>query len=145
MSVFSRARSWYARFERPISSLSLVSGFVFDALTLTRVDVLLDNFWVIAHLVIVTTCAVWINLLDNTVGEGGRRPETDPARLHFWLVNVMQFFFGGILSVYLVFYFRSGTIATSWPFLLILAFAFIANERLKRHFARLELFKRRSQ
>ena len=49
----------------------------------------------------------------------------------------MQFFFGGILSVYLVFYFRSGTIATSWPFLLILALAFIANESLKRHYARL--------
>jgi len=136
-SVISRARSWYARFERPISSLSLVGGFVFDAITLRRVDVWLDNFWVIAHLTIVTICAVWINLLDNTASETGVRPEADPHRLHFWLVNVMQFFFGGILSVYLVFYFRSGTFATSWPFLLILALAFIANESLKRHFARL--------
>ncbi len=136
-SVISRARSWYARFERPISSLSLVGGFVFDALTLRRVDVWLDNFWVIAHLTIVTICAVWINLLDNTVSETGVRPEVDPRKLHFWLVNVMQFFFGGILSVYLVFYFRSGTFATSWPFLLLLAVAFLANESLKRRFARL--------
>ena len=58
-------------------------------------------------------------------------------KMHFWLVNVMQFFFGGIFSTYLVFYFRSGTIATSWPFLVVLAAAFIANERLKRHYARL--------
>ncbi len=136
-SLVYRARSWYGRFERPLSSLSLISGFIFDALTLRRVDIWLDNFWVIAHLVIVTVCAVWINLLDNAPSAAGVRPEADPGRLHFWLVNVMQFFFGGILSVYLVFYFRSGTFATSWPFLFILALAFIANESLKRRFARL--------
>lgn len=136
-SVLLRLRSLYGRFERPISSLSIVGGFVFDALVLRRVDVFWDNFWVVAHLAIVTACAVWINLLDDSADERGTRPEANPRRLHFWLVNVMQFFFGGILSVYLVFYFRSGTIATSWPFLLLLALTFIANESLKRGFARL--------
>lgn len=136
-SVLARARSWYGRFERPISSLSLIGGFAFDALTLRRVDVLWDNFWVAAHLAIVTVCAVWINLSNSAPDENGVRPEADPHKLHFWLVNVMQFFFGGLLSVYLVFYFRSGTIAASWPFLLLLALAFIANESLKRRYARL--------
>jgi hypothetical protein len=49
----------------------------------------------------------------------------------------MQFFFGGIFSTFLVFYFRSGSIAVDWPFLILLAAAFIANERFKRHYARL--------
>ncbi len=131
------ARRWYSRLERPISSLSLIGGFVFDALTLQRVDVFWDNFWVAAHLAIVTVCAVWINLLGNAAHKKGTPPEADPHEIHFWLVNLMQFFFGGILSVYLVFYFRSGTIETSWPFLLILALAFVANESLKHRFARL--------
>ena len=130
-------RSWYAHFERPISSFSLIGGFVFDALTLRRVDVFWDSFWVAAHLVVVTVCVVWINLLNHTPGAKGAGPEADPLKLHFWLVNVLQFFFGGLLSVYLVFYFRSSTIAASWPFLLILAIAFIANESLKRRYARL--------
>lgn len=137
MSIFDRVRGWYGRFERPISSLSLVGGFVFDALTLRRVDLFWDNIWVVGHLVIVTTCAIWLNLLDNEADEHGMRPEQNPQKLHFWLVNVMQFFFGGILSTYLVFYFRSGTFAASWPFLLILAAAFAANEAFKRHYARL--------
>jgi hypothetical protein len=136
-NVFAWLRNWYGRFERPISSISLVGGFIFDALTLRRVDLFWDNVWVVGHLTIVTVCAIWINLLDNTANEHGVRPEEDPQKLHFWLVNVMQFFFGGILSTYLVFYFRSGTLAASWPFLLILAAAFIANESLKRHYARL--------
>ena len=145
MPILSRLRSWYARFERPISSISLVWGFIFDALTLRRVDLFWDNIWVLAHLTIVTTCAIWLNLIEEKPADknsaasntSAASPESDPQRLHFWLVNVMQFFFGGILSTYLIFYFRGGTLAASWPFLLILAAAFIANERLKRHYARL--------
>jgi hypothetical protein len=131
--LIDRARDFYARIERPFSSISLIAGFVFDAITLTRVDEFWENFWVIGHLLIVTSCALMINLIENSSGHD----EEDPSRLHFWLVNVMQFFFGGIFSTFLVFYFRSGTIAADWPFLLLLAVAFVANERLKRHYARL--------
>jgi hypothetical protein len=87
---------------------------------------------VAGHLVIVATCIILINARENEKGS-----ESDPGTLHFWLVNALQFFFGGLLSTYLVFYFRSGTIASSWPFFVILATAFIANERLKHHYARL--------
>src|SRR6266481_10022587 len=136
-TIFAWVRSRYGRFERPISSLSLIGGFVFDAFTLRRVDLFWDNIWVVGHLAIVTACAIWIHLIDNAADEHGVRPEEDPHRLNFWLVNMMQFFFGGILSTYLVFYFRSSLLAVSWPFLLILAAAFVANESLKRHYARL--------
>jgi hypothetical protein len=129
---FAYLRDLYARFERPISSLSLVGGFVFDALTLTRVDQFWENFWVLGHLFVVAVSIVLINLLE----EEGVDP-TDASKAHFWLVNILQFTFGGILSTFLVFYFRSATILVSWPFLLNLAAAIIANERFKRHNARL--------
>jgi hypothetical protein len=130
--LLRRAREFYVRIERPFSSISLIGGFVFDAVTLTRVDEFWENFWVLGHLAIVTACALIINLMDNAGDD-----EANPAKLHFWLVNVMQFFFGGIFSTFLVFYFRSGSIVTDWPFLVLLAAAFVANERLKRHYARL--------
>jgi uncharacterized membrane protein len=132
VSHFARVRGWYKKFERPISSLSLIGGFVFDALTLKRVDMFWENFWIVAHLAIVAACILVLNIKEN---EGSA--EADPEKLHFWLVNILQFFFGGLLSTYLVFYFRSGTIAASWPFFVILAATFIANESLKRHYARL--------
>jgi hypothetical protein len=124
-------RDLYARFERPISSLSLIGGFVFDALTLTRVDQFWENVWVLGHLFVVAVCIVLINLEE----EEGIDP-TDATKAHFWLINILQFTFGGILSTFLVFYFRSATLLVSWPFLLILAAAFAANERLKHHYAR---------
>jgi len=131
MSFFNRTRSWYGRFERPISSLSLVAGFVFDALTLKRVDMLWENIWTLGHLIIVGVFIALIHLRSSEVGD-----EKNPSKAHFWFVNILQFFFGGLLSTFLVFYFRSADIFVTWPFILLLALAFIANESLKRHYIR---------
>lgn len=125
-------RNFYGRFERPISSLSLISGFVFDAVTLKRVDTLWENVWIVGHLIIVGVFITLIHLRENEVGG-----EKNPKKAHFWYVNILQFFFGGILSTYLVFYFRSTDIFATWPFIALLVLAFIANESLKRHYIRL--------
>ncbi len=132
MLGFSTIRDWYGKFERPISSLSLIGGFVFDAVFLKRADLFWENFWIFIHLTVVALCIILINRLAYTPAD-----EYNPSKLHFWVLNLMQFMFGGLFSVFLVFYFRSATLSTSWPFLLILALAFIANERLKRHYSRL--------
>lgn len=124
--------NFYGKFERPISSLSLVLGFVFDALTLKRVDTLWENVWILGHLIIIWIFIVLIHLKENEVGG-----EKNPSKAHFWYVNILQFFFGGILSTYLVFYFRSADIFVTWPFVTLLVIAFIANESLKRHYVRL--------
>jgi len=131
MSFFKTTRSWYGRFERPISSLSLIAGFAFDALTLKRVDMFWENFWVVAHLVIVGVFIALVHLKKIEKGD-----EKDPSKAHFWFINILQFFFGGLLSTFLVFYFRSTDFFTTWPFIVLLAVAFIANESLKRHYIR---------
>jgi len=141
--VLARIKNWYGKYERPISSLSLIGGFAFDALTLKRVDLFWENFFVIAHIVLVGVCIVLIHAVeekgegDDSGAEALAKAAANPSKLHFWLVNIQQFFYGGIWSVFLVFYFRSGDITVSWPFLLILALSFIANERLKRSFIKL--------
>ncbi len=131
MFLFDPIRNFYGRFERPISSLSLVLGFVFDALTLRRVDTLWENSWIFGHLVIIGFFIIIIHLQESKPGD-----EHNPSKKHFWYVNILQFFFGGILSAYLVFYFRSSDIISTWPFILLLAAAFMANESLKRHYIR---------
>ncbi len=132
INTFIHIRNWYARFERPISSLSLVGGFVFNALTLKRVDMLLENFWIIAHLLAVAVCIVWLNRMEDE-----NEDENKTSKVNFWLVNILQFFFGGLLSTFLVFYFRSSDLSNSWPFILILIVACGSNELLKKHYVRL--------
>lgn len=139
----TKLQKWYGKYERPISSLSLIGGFVFDAVTLKRVDLFWENLWVVAHLVIVATAMLLVHSIEakgegeDSGAEALAKAAANPSKAHFWLVNIVQFFFGGILSTYLVFYFRSSDITVSWPFLLILALAFWANEALKRSFVRL--------
>ena len=129
---FHRTSLWYGKYERPISSISLIGGFVFDALTLERIDRVWDNFWVLAHIILVGFFMILVHSGDKEEGD-----ETNPVKRYFWYVNILQFFFGGLLSVFLVFYFRSSDLSVSWPFLFILALAFWANESLKKHFVRL--------
>ena len=131
-TVFEHARNWYGRFERPISSISLITGFLFDAITLKRVDTLWENLWVLGHLLIVGVFIILIHVKEKEEDD-----EKNPSKAHFWYVNILQFFFGGILSTYLVFYFRSADIFVTWPFIAMLLGAFIANESLKRYYVRL--------
>ncbi len=131
MSFFNKTRSWYGRYERPISSISLISGFIFDILTLKRVDTFWENSWIIAHLLIVGLFIVLIHIREAEEGD-----EKNPTKVHFWYVNILQFFFGGLLSTFLVFYFRSADIFVAWPFILLLVAAFVANESMKHHYTR---------
>ncbi len=136
-ATISAAGSWYRQFERPISSLSLIGGFVFDALTLKRLDMFWENFWVVVHLIVVAGCIILIHLGNNRESDGAGSSDNGRAERHFWWLNILQFFFGGILSTFLVFYFRSATLAVSWPFLLILLAAFFANESFRKQYEQL--------
>lgn len=130
--ILKYLRQWYGRFERPISLVFLLGGFIFSAFTLKRVDTFWENFWILAHLVVAGVIIAILHAKENE-----SQNEDDSSKPYFWYVNILQFFFGGIFSTYLVLYFRSGDILVTWPFILILIVAFIANETLKDQYARL--------
>ncbi len=132
LTRIERINTWYSRNERIVSRFSLIGGFVFNALTLTRVDEFMENFWVIVHILVVAMCIILINREENE----GLDVKGSPTKWHFWLTNILQFTFGGLLSTFIVFYLRSAVIAVAWPFFLILAAAFIANEAFKKEYSR---------
>jgi hypothetical protein len=130
--IITRAKNWYTANERRVSSFALVFGFTLDALTLNRVDLFWENAWVVMHLIIVASCIILINRNENDISD-----EENPEQAHFWYINALQFFFGGLLSTYLVLYFKSATLSATWPFILLLAGIFAGNEFFKRQHARL--------
>lgn len=91
-----------------------------------------ENLWIIAHLLVAVVGILILNFREN---KDTKRGEIGSA--HYWLTIMVQFAFGGLLSTFLVFYFRSASISDSWPFLLLLAVTFAFNEILKRHYSRL--------
>ena len=64
----------------------------------------------------------------------GRSPSDETRTI---LVAATQFALGCLLSGFCVFYIRSASITSSWPFLLFMAAIFIGNEYLRRYHSRL--------
>jgi hypothetical protein len=131
MLFWGSIRNFYGRYERPISSFFLVLGFIIDALTIKRADRLMENLWILAYLVLI---GIFIILIHKKEHEEGEISSLDQA--HFWYINILQFCIGGVLSANLVLYFRSTDIFVTWPFMLILALAFISNEFFKEQYIR---------
>lgn len=144
--MLATVKSFAARNERRFTAFAFLLGFLWDNLTLQRVDRLFDNLVLASYLVI----ALAAICLINAHGAGLRRAAAGGSGLAKagWLqgrlalkgVSVFQFLlpfaFGGLFSGFLIFYSRSGSLLTSAPFLLVLALLFFGNEFFRRHYER---------
>lgn len=120
---------WY---ERYISPLSLIAGFVLDnMILLRRVDLWTSNLLLFFYLAIAALGIVLLNLITT-----GRLKSQFFLKLAPFLPVVAQFAFGGLFSAYVSLYSRSAAFATSWIFVAVLAILLLGNERFTRFYAR---------
>ncbi|PIR44695.1 MAG: hypothetical protein COV10_03310 [Candidatus Vogelbacteria bacterium CG10_big_fil_rev_8_21_14_0_10_51_16] len=130
--MLSALTTFFIKHERPLSILGLVSGFVFDIIFFQRIDLLFENVGIIAHLVIGLFA---IALMHVHVGWYRRHHLLE--KLRALLPFVLQFAFGGLFGKFVIFYTKSGTISSSWPFLVLLVVLFIGNEFFRSRYERL--------
>jgi hypothetical protein len=130
--AFEPAISWARKHERKISALSLAGGFAFDSLTFGRIDRALTQAVFIVYLLAAGISIAVLHTLESR--PDGKKP-SDKTRTV--LVAVTQFALGCLLSGFCVFYIRSASITSSWPFLLAMLAIFIGNEYMRRYHARL--------
>ena len=120
-------------YERHISAAAMAGGFAFDFFTYGRVD----------HPVTQTLLIVYLSVAAFSIGllhwlEAHQEWQSKfVVKLRGYLPALTQFVLGSLWSAFLVFYARSGVLAGSWPFLIVLAAIFIGNEVFKRYHARL--------
>jgi len=130
--AFEPAIGWARRHERQISALSLAGGFAFDSLSFGRIDHALTQAVFIVYLLAAGISIAVLHVLESR--PDGRKPSDKTRTI---LVALTQFALGCLLSGFCVFYIRSASLASSWPFLLAMAAIFIGNEYLRRYHARL--------
>ena len=131
-SLLNRAEVFYEKHEGRVSSFALIAGFIFDSLTLQRIDLLFENLIIISYLVISGGSI----LLLNHYGENPPQKSVF-VRTQNFLPLFIQFAFGGLFSGFFIFYTRSATLSSSWPFMLILLFLLVGNEFFKKYYQRL--------
>ncbi len=128
LSHSHKVKVWYEKYERLISYLALVLGFIADNIFLGRVDATNDLLVLTTYVAVAGLCIVLINI--NKAKSSANSTESK----HFWLAFLLQFCLGGLFSAYVVFYMRSATLESSWPFLVLLATYLLGNEFFKKYY-----------
>jgi len=120
-------------YERHISAAAMLGGFGVDSVAYGRLDHPITQTLLIVYLGIAAGAIVVLHWLE------ARQDWQSWAvvKLRAYLPALTQFMFGSLWSAFLVFYGRSGVVAGSWPFLVVLAAIFIGNEAFKKYRVRL--------
>ena len=132
MQVLNSTLNWAKAHERHLSALSLAGGFAFDSWAFGRIDRPETQAVFIVYLLVAGIAIAILHGLESR--PEGKKPS---ERVRAILVFVTQFALGALLSGFCVFYIRSASVTSSWPFLLAMAAIFIGNEYLRRYHVRL--------
>jgi hypothetical protein len=123
-------RNFFDFVRRHSAPAMFVAGFLFDFLTMQRIDAWLDLAIQLAYLVGLTGLLIFQHLEE----EGRWVPGRVVGRVWRYNVEALHFLYGGLLSAYVVLYFRSSTGARPALFLALLIGVMGLNEvpRIRR-------------
>ena len=129
---YNNLKELFDKYESHLSSFMLIAGFIFDYLTLNRVDFIWDNILIVLHLLIIGSSIMIINLYEE-----GRLKNGLFQKIHAFAPLIMQFSFGGLFSAFVVFYSKSASFVSSGAFVVILIGLLVGNEFFKKRYQRL--------
>jgi hypothetical protein len=130
--TFDPALNWAKAHERHLSALFMAGGFAFDSWAFGRIDHPATQAVFIVYLLVAGMAIAAQHGLESRPEE--KRPS---PRVRAGIMFVTQFALGALLSGFCVFYVRSASILSSWPFLLFMAAIFIGNEYFRHYYSRL--------
>lgn len=139
LPIIRKSFSYYSKYGRFAPIVFFFGGFAWDNLTLTRIDRVSDNLILFAYLSLLGGLIVLVNLIES-----GNVRKPFLLRFYDWYPLGIQFLFGGLLSSYVVFYFKSASLSKTAIFVVILAILLVANEflenRLKNLYLQISLY-----
>lgn len=104
-----------------------IGGFIFDSLTLGRIDRAYDLTMLCIHMSSLSFMIYAFNLAGDD-----RWKDTILERFEEYFPLAIQFFFGALSSAYVIYFSRSVSLSKTVSFFSILVILFVANEFLKR-------------
>lgn len=124
IKVKNRFLEFYQHHEVLVSIIVFALGFLFDVLTLGRIDDLLNLVQQAFYLIVLgalLVCEIRIKIGTLTLSQKGQK---------FWEYHnlIVHFLFGSLLSAYTIFYYTSASALTSFFFIVLLAGLMMANE-----------------
>lgn len=125
--MFQALHTKFKTIKHHLLTISFIGGFFVDNLTLGRVDRVFDNSVLAGYVLLAMLALVYLYL-----GLSGKLSDKIQIHAAEWAPLAVQFSFGGLMSGLLVFYSRSGSWYSSWPFLLAMVAVICGNEFIKK-------------
>jgi hypothetical protein len=119
-------------YERQLSALAMIGGFVFDNFAFGRIDHPATQAVFVGYLLFAGACIAVLHYFESRAQQSGTA-----FRWRAIVSAATQFALGGLWSAFLIFYTRSSAIVVSWPFLLVLAGILLSNEIFREYHSRL--------
>ncbi|WP_026755858.1 DUF2914 domain-containing protein [Sediminibacter sp. Hel_I_10] len=123
----SAFRKFVVKHQKYAPILFFIGGFIFDTLTLGRIDRTYDIFVLCLHMTSLTITLYLFNLMDD-----GKWVGTFIGRFEVYFPLAIQFFFGGLSSAYVIYFSRTVSLSKTMSFFIILVLLLVANEFLKK-------------
>lgn len=124
--MISRFRAFVRRHQKYLPVLFFIGGFIWDSLTLGRIDRLYDRIVLCTYLSSLSICLYMYNVADD-----GKWKGTFFEKYEEYLPLAIQFFLGGLSSAFVIYFSRSVTFSKTFLFFVILVFLLFGNELLK--------------
>ncbi len=107
--------------------LFFIGGFIFDTLTLGRIDRVYDTVVLCSHMTLLSITLYLYNTVNDDKWEG-----TFISRHSEYLPLAIQFFFGALSSAFVIYFFRSVSMSKTMVFFILLVLLLFANEFLRK-------------
>ncbi len=120
-------KKYFRKHSKYVPVVFFICGFIFDTLTLGRIDRLYDLSILSLHMVSLTVMLYLYNLADD-----GKWVDTFIEPYEKYLPLAIQFYFGALSSAYVIYFSRSVSLSKTISFFVILVTLLIANEFLKQ-------------
>ncbi len=120
----TKVTSWHERYNRYYPAAFFLLGFLFDIVTLSRIDDWLSILQQGLYLIFISRL-LHLRILEH---HGLWTPSPRLAKIWHYNNEALHFVLGSLLSSYTLFYFVSSSIAVSTFFLILMLALLVANE-----------------
>lgn len=119
-------KTFLAKHKEYAPVLFFMGGFIWDSLTLGRIDGWYSNTILLSYLILLT-----LSLYIYNLSEDGHWENTFIEPYREYAPYAIQFFLGGLCSAYVIFFFQSVSLTKTMVFFVILVLLLFSNELLK--------------
>jgi hypothetical protein len=130
-SGIERLKLYYGRNETRVAAAFFAAGFVFDMVTVGRIDSWITIGQQFAYLLVITAVLLHMFYEQDTAVQDRSGRAVIVRTYYEYRSAVVHFLLGALLNLYAIFFFKSSSLLVSFGFLGVLMAVLLANE-LKR-------------